>query len=499
MHGPMSLFGPNVEKMENKRDIKGLTKALGHKDVDVRSAAAEALARIGAPAVESLIQTLKEKDSSVRVLAVMTLGRLKDTRALEPLIQALKDKDREVGLQAVGALVRMGKPAVEPLTQTLKDKDPSVRGEAVLVLQEIGDVRAVVPLTEALKDEDKDVRLAATFALGKMGDARAVEPLAQALKDACSIVQMGAADALASIGDTRAVEALFHFLRSVSLSSLVDKDKEVREKAAQALGRMGEPAVKSLFQALRGEDREARWRAAWVLDKIGWKPRDDTERAHRLTAHAAAIGKKEWDELAQIGEPAVEALVHALEDDHLSARSAAAEALGKIGDQRAAEAIIDWLFMSGQPPLLAPEKELIPEVRKEQELNSWIEVMKSLFGDYTALILKASMDIRTSSTAYPGQGYEAGEIDHHLGESNKAIHELLRIPTQISNNILHRVSRRADVEVMTRWNNERPEVVFGPGTLSFEAQREAARKELKRRGNPPYDPSSYLNKEAWKL
>jgi len=495
----MPLFRPNVEKMENKRNIKGLTKALRYKDLDVRSAAAEALARIGAPAVELLIETMKEKDSSVRVLAVMTLGRLRDARALEPLIQALRDEDREVRLQAVGALVGIGKPGVEPLIQTLKDKDPSVRGEAVLILKEIGDVRAVATLTEALKDEDKDVRLAATLALGKIGDARAVEPLVRALKDACSIVQMGAADALADIGDARAVEALFHFLWSVSLSSPIEKDKEVREKVAQALGKIGEAAVKSLTQALRGEDREARWRAAWTLDKIGWKPRDDTERAHYLVAHAAALGKKEWDELARLGEPAVEALVHALEDEHLSVCSAAAEALGKIGDLRAAEAIIDWLFMSGQPPLLAPEKDLTPELRKEQELNSWIEVMKNLFGDYTALILKASMDIRTSWAASPGRSHEAGEIDHHLGESNKAVHELLSIPTQISNNILHRVSRRADLEVMTRWDNERPEMVFGPGTLSLEAQREAARKELKLRGNPPYDPSAYLNKGAWKL
>jgi len=495
----MPLFRPNVERMENKRNIKGLTKALRYKDLDVKSAAAEALARIGAPAVEPLIETMNEKDSSVRVLAVMTLGRLRDARALEPLIQALKDEDREVRSQAVGALVRMGKPAVEQLIQTLKDKDPNVRGDAVLILREIGDVRAVAPLAEALKDEDKDVRLAAALALGKIGDARVVEPLVQALKDACSIVQMGAADALADIGDARAVEALFHFLRSVSLSSAVEKDKEVREKVAQALGKMGEPAVKLLIQALRGEDREARWRAAWALDKIGWKPRDDTERAHYLVAHAAALGKKEWDELARLGKPAVEALIHALEDEHLSARSAAAETLGKIGDLRAAEAIIDWLFMSGQPPLLAPEKELMPELRKAQELNSWIEVMKNLFGDYTALILKASMDIRTSSTVYPGRNHEAGEVDHHLDESNKAIHELLSIPAQISNNILHRVSRRADIEVMTQWDKKRPEVLFGPGALSFGAQREAARKELKRRGNPPYDPSAYLDKEAWKL
>jgi HEAT repeat protein len=52
----MFLFGPpNVEKMKARRDVNGLIKALRYrKDKGVRQAAAEALVKIGAPAVEVL-------------------------------------------------------------------------------------------------------------------------------------------------------------------------------------------------------------------------------------------------------------------------------------------------------------------------------------------------------------------------------------------------------------------------------------------------------------
>ena len=62
----MRFFRPNVEQMETKKDVNGLTKALKHKDHVARWYAAEAL------------------------------GRIKDARAVEPLIEALKDEDRQV-------------------------------------------------------------------------------------------------------------------------------------------------------------------------------------------------------------------------------------------------------------------------------------------------------------------------------------------------------------------------------------------------------------------
>ncbi len=123
------------------------------------------------------------------------------------LIQKLKGKDPFARRDAAEALVKIGTPAVEPLIAALKDKDPRIRVGAAVALGKIGDARAVEPLIAALKDEYRYVQEEATEALGEIG-APAVELLIVALKDGNSGVREGAAKALGKIKDPRAVEAV---------------------------------------------------------------------------------------------------------------------------------------------------------------------------------------------------------------------------------------------------------------------------------------------------
>ena len=217
----MWLF--NVGKMKSKGDVKGLIKALNYrKDAYIREAAAKALGEIGdARAIEPLIDALKDESEYVRSAAAEALDKLgwqPDTEerkaaywaakqewdkcveigapAVEPLIIALKDwRVREAAAEALG---KIGAPAVEPLIDALRDKSEDVRKAAAEALGEIGDVRAVEPLIAALKDKDDDVREAAAEALVKIG-APAVEPLIDALKDKNWRVRGTAAWALVKI------------------------------------------------------------------------------------------------------------------------------------------------------------------------------------------------------------------------------------------------------------------------------------------------------------
>lgn len=129
---------PNVEKMENEKNIDGLTRALDDERASVRREAAIALGRIGdARAVEPLIQTLKDQYDYVRREAAYALGIIGDARAVEPLIQALGDEDSYVRGDAAEALAKVGKPAIEPLTKALKGGDSRVRDAAKGVLGKI--------------------------------------------------------------------------------------------------------------------------------------------------------------------------------------------------------------------------------------------------------------------------------------------------------------------------------------------------------------------------
>ena len=190
----MGLFGPNVEKMERNRDVAGLIEALNHKENEIQDKAQLALVRIGAPAVEPLIQTLKDENRNIRWRAAEALGKIGDARAVEPLIQALMYGDSGVRKHIVRALgsIRDAK-VIEPLALVLRDKSSEVRWEAAETLDELGwkpqnDVEkahyliakvswgelvilgepSIEPLNQALKDDDKHVREAAEEALKKI-------------------------------------------------------------------------------------------------------------------------------------------------------------------------------------------------------------------------------------------------------------------------------------------------------------------------------------------
>jgi HEAT repeat protein len=153
--------------------------------------------------VDTLVQDLKDNDLIVRLHAAKALGEAKDARAVEPLIAALGDKG--CGHTAANALAKIGKPAVEPLIVALKNENPFVRRNAAEALGEIKDASAVKPLVDALKDDDLIVRRDAAKALGKIKDFTAEEPLTSALKDESPAVRRNAAIALREMGKPEAV------------------------------------------------------------------------------------------------------------------------------------------------------------------------------------------------------------------------------------------------------------------------------------------------------
>lgn len=254
----MSIFGPpNVGKLVEKRDIKGLLKALSYpKDTEVRRKAAEALSDIADPqAVESLLIALKDESAAVRAQAASALGNIGDPRALDMLIS------------------------------TLKDSEPSVRRAAIWALHALGDARGVEPLIQALNDPDTDVRFTAASVLGELADARAAAALAAALNDPGSHIQSMAGEALGKIGG-QAADLLYHaalqadagtrqaaavgleYLKEDKAQNqlavmLADPDPKVRRSAAHSLGTGG------LLVALRSPCEFLRECAAAELASLG--------------------------------------------------------------------------------------------------------------------------------------------------------------------------------------------------------------------------------------
>jgi len=227
--GVMPLFGrPDIRKLEQDRDTKGLVKALEHRDESLRKEAMEALERMGGEAVEPLINEFRKISPTdptgiLNWTVVKVLGKIGEP-AIEPLIAAIREKRTVLSANAALALGLIGEPAVNPLIRMLSDPDQNISGLASVALARIGGP-AVEPLVIALTDANDNTRGNAAVALGhaakQANDRRAIEPLRRALKDANRWVRLHSAGALTRIdpSETQAIQLLKEAAQDYSLDS----------------------------------------------------------------------------------------------------------------------------------------------------------------------------------------------------------------------------------------------------------------------------------------
>jgi len=156
-------------KSGNPRAVAPLIALLGNAHRGTREHAVRALGALGVVAVEPLILALDDPDWHVRTGAAVALRIIGDERAIEPLIKMLGDRNRFVRREAAKSLGRIGDArVVEPLIHVLRDQDTGVRGKAVTALGRLGDIRARGPLQQMATDPDPDIRLAAMDAISKL-------------------------------------------------------------------------------------------------------------------------------------------------------------------------------------------------------------------------------------------------------------------------------------------------------------------------------------------
>jgi len=293
----------------------------------------EALVRIGRLAIEPLIQALKEPNSRVRAGAAQALGRIGDKTALEPLIEVLEAKDTDwydVRTCAAAALDMI---------------DPQWRKTDIAL-------QAVPRLVEKLKDPAPDVRSAAAKALGMIGDKAAVEPLIKALNVNDHALCWAACDALDSIDPKWSKSDSALRAVPVFIEELKCPDFSHRWRAATGLGEIGDTAaVEPLIQTLVDAELGVRSAAREALDKVNsrWSGTDAARRSVPLLIQAlkeprASEGAlqalemidPQWNR-TEAALRAVPVFIRALKDPWSPTRSAAASALGRIGDKSALE------------------------------------------------------------------------------------------------------------------------------------------------------------------
>ncbi len=239
------------------RVVPTILRALGEEDE--QEVAVQALIRIGAPSVSSLLMILKAGDTrraaaamdallaigqkaapevvsllqarhpKMKLMAQQFLGFYQDP-AVFPLLRDLYGRsgpEDKVVILRIAALYKSREPQ-EFVVQATLDEDPLVRSTAVKLLAATGE-RSVVPvlLTRAEEDSDQDIRMAAVRGLFGMGDSSPVVSFGRMLEYEKWPVRLELLEALAFMGTPSIVKSIAEQLRH--------RRSEVANAAARAL------------------------------------------------------------------------------------------------------------------------------------------------------------------------------------------------------------------------------------------------------------------------
>jgi HEAT repeat protein len=228
------VFGPNIDRLLADKDLDGLVQVLSHKRSELRCQAVQALAELGGEqAVTGIIGALGDQDEQVNATATTCLRQL-GQQAGPQLTAALGHEAETVSQAAFALLGELEPPPLASMVAILKDGNDQARDLATGLL-----------VSQAPQTSDSDTR------------EQLLRALLPVLGDRQPELRKRAADGLAEIGDERAARAL--------AAQLKDGDETVRHACAEAMRRIGSPAIPYLLDALADRNANARALAAGLL------------------------------------------------------------------------------------------------------------------------------------------------------------------------------------------------------------------------------------------
>jgi len=360
---------------QSSAPLTSLSVLATDKNSEVRMIAAQLLVPLGMPdGAKILWNLLLDDNEAVRMMAVWAIGRLNESTPVAPDTSGLKDPRANVRRLTAETLARLHNPSVEPdLITALSDSDDLVRWQAVTALGSCGSQRALTALSQRLQDSSARVRRTTATVLSKLGDSATVAPLVAALDDVDWQTRAAAAKALAALVQklqadrTATTDAIFAKLKSDDLAFifalqelgladderalnglvrvLTGNNRSLATYATQAiLGLRLKSILPLLATSIHHTNPEVRQHIIEIFGKIG--------SANEVAAVIGALGDPvDSVQLAAVtalcqlrqfvqADRLTEKLVHA--DPHV--RAATARFFGELGEKRFANKIVTLVF-----------------------------------------------------------------------------------------------------------------------------------------------------------
>jgi HEAT repeat protein len=227
-----------------------------------------------------LTTSADDQDFLLNQKAALGLAEFRDPQAIPALIKGLFMTGRGTGIfqECRLALVRIGAPAVDPMIQLLNEKNADIQDmaaklkfeapppdgtpgvvphKAAIILGDLRAKKAVPALAARLRLKARgDEHRSALIALGYIASPAAVEAILADLKDtkADPAERASAADALYLSGDRRAVPMLLELAKSGYVMHEGQKASDLRASSAIALARIAGKETYEPFKTLADKE-----------------------------------------------------------------------------------------------------------------------------------------------------------------------------------------------------------------------------------------------------
>ncbi|MEW9700805.1 conserved virulence factor C family protein [Paenibacillus sp. SI8] len=167
--------GAPAEEPAGAIDTDATAEQLRHSDWKLRYAALQKI-QPSLATLSLLVHALQDENTSIRRLATVYLGDIKEPEVLPYLYRALEDDTPSVRRTAGDTLSDIGDPAAMPaMAKALKDRNKLVRWRAARFLYEVGDDSVIGELREAVDDPEFEVRMQVKIALERIEGGHAAE------------------------------------------------------------------------------------------------------------------------------------------------------------------------------------------------------------------------------------------------------------------------------------------------------------------------------------
>jgi HEAT repeat protein len=273
-----------------------------------------------------LTTSADDQDFLLNQKAALGLAEFRDPQSIPALTKGLFMTGRGTGIfqECRLALVRIGAPAIDPMIQLLQEKNTDIQEmaaklkfeapppdgtpgvvphKAAIILGDLRAKKAVPALAARLKMKPRgDEHRSALIALGYIATPAAVEAILADLKDgkADPAERASAADALYLSGDRRAVPVLLEVAKSGYVTTNGQKASDLRASSAIALARIAGKETYDPFKALFDKETAAQGVFGSALERMNVAKECDRD--------LACYGKKLNDPLWERSEKAAFAI-----------------------------------------------------------------------------------------------------------------------------------------------------------------------------------------------